>query len=215
MQESKLSSNSVVRFITGSVMGLVILGAIIFSPLLCKLILALVAIFMLGEWYDMTSSDRCYLIAGLPIISVPISCLLLITMIPEYRYILITYGVMTSAVDSFAMYGGMTFGGPKLAPALSPRKTWSGLFSGVLASALIVLPLSMIPGYEFPYQGLQLSIFAAIFGVVCQISDLFISFFKRRFHLKDSGDIIPGHGGVLDRFDSMIFSAPLMLYVVI
>ena len=72
-----------------------------------------------------------------------------------------------------------------------------------------------IPVYDFIYRGLDLSIFAAIIGILAQISDLFISYFKRRFNLKESGYIIPGHGGLLDRFDSWILTAPILLYIVL
>jgi phosphatidate cytidylyltransferase len=133
----------------------------------------------------------------------------------DSKHIFITYALIICTIDTFAMFGGRTIGGPKLAPKISPNKTFAGLFVGVVASMAIVQLLTFIPNYYFPYQGWSLSIFAAILSIIAQASDLFISYFKRHFGLKDTGNLIPGHGGILDRFDSVIFTAPILVYVVL
>ncbi|MGB7285587.1 MAG: phosphatidate cytidylyltransferase [Salaquimonas sp.] len=105
--------------------------------------------------------------------------------------------------DTFAYFSGKTFGGPKLAPAISPNKTWSGFFGG-FAGAIIVSTLVDV------WFGFPIGIFAILLAVALaffsQIGDLFESWVKRRFGLKDSGKLIPGHGGILDRIDGLIFA---------
>lgn len=118
--------------------------------------------------------------------------------------------VITWVCDTAAMFGGRAFGGPKLWPSVSPGKTWSGSVSGVVG-ALVTFPLMsrfvLEPaGIVLPLpQGL---ILAGVLGVIGQVGDLAESLFKREVGVKDSSSLIPGHGGVLDRFDSLYFVLP-------
>ena len=114
-----------------------------------------------------------------------------------------------------AMFGGKLIGGYKLAPRVSPNKTISGLLCGIFSAALFVNILSMISPssihiYEM-FSQIELTVYTLMFGVLAQISDLTVSVFKRKFGIKDTGKIIPGHGGVLDRFDSIILTAPIFV----
>lgn len=106
--------------------------------------------------------------------------------------------------DIFAFFGGRRFGGPKLAPLVSPKKTWSGFLSGLAGGILAgIIAAAILAGTSVAWVALL----AAIVSVSGQIGDLFESGFKRRFGVKDSGALIPGHGGVMDRMDSVIFAA--------
>ena len=118
--------------------------------------------------------------------------------------------VVTWVCDTAAMFGGRAFGGPKLAPAVSPGKTRSGSIAGVIGG-LVVAPL--FAAAVFPRAGLelqlgQLLVIAGVLSVVGQVGDLAESLFKREAGVKDSSARIPGHGGVLDRFDSLYFVIP-------
>jgi len=111
--------------------------------------------------------------------------------------------------DTFAYAFGRLFGKRKMAPSISPGKTWAGAFGGVLGSAIAVAfaKFFFIPSlelYDIFLLGVPLSIF-------CQLGDLSESFIKRGFSVKDSGKIIPGHGGILDRCDALLFGAPVIL----
>jgi phosphatidate cytidylyltransferase len=118
--------------------------------------------------------------------------------------------VVTWVCDSAAMFGGRRFGGAKLAPNVSPGKTRSGTVAGVVGS-LVVAPLFALA--VFPAVGVtiplwQLVTMAGALSVVGQVGDLAESLFKREAGVKDSSHLIPGHGGVLDRLDSLYFVVP-------
>ncbi len=119
--------------------------------------------------------------------------------------------VVTWVCDTAAMFGGRTLGGPKLAPTVSPGKTRSGTVVGIVG-ALLVAPL--FTGWIFPWVGLGMHLWqalaiAGVLSVMGQVGDLAESLFKRQAGVKDSSRLIPGHGGVLDRLDSLYFVVPL------
>lgn len=214
MPVNKLNNEMIVRIMVGFMIGPIFLGAIIFSEAFLKILILLATITMFFEWYNMTKGNMHYNIAGLFIISIPISSLFsVIYMFDNYKYIFFTYGIIIASMDVFAMFGGKYFKGPKLVPNISPNKTWSGLITGLLACIIISQLIVMLPEYDFAYTGWKLALFASVLGLLGQASDIFISYFKRKFNLKDTGNILPGHGGVLDRFDSIIFTAPFLLFV--
>ncbi len=110
------------------------------------------------------------------------------------------------ASDIGAYMAGRAFGGPKLAPAVSPNKTWSGAAGG-LASAVVVgvaAAALLAPG-----GASRAAAVAAMLGVMAQAGDLLESWIKRRFDVKDTSSLIPGHGGLLDRLDGVIAAAPV------
>jgi phosphatidate cytidylyltransferase len=117
--------------------------------------------------------------------------------------------VVTWVCDTAAMFGGRAFGGPKLAPSVSPGKTRSGSIAGVVGG-VAVAPLfaALVPRNDLELRLGQLLVIAGVLSVVGQIGDLAESLFKREAGVKDSSALIPGHGGVLDRFDSLYFVIP-------
>jgi phosphatidate cytidylyltransferase len=116
--------------------------------------------------------------------------------------------VLVWVSDTFAFFGGKLFGKHKLAQRISPKKTWEG--------SIIGFTVTLIAGLVFRYffykdiSAAQFLVIALIVGVFAQIGDLFESHLKRSVEVKDSSSIIPGHGGVLDRFDSLLFSVPAL-----
>lgn len=114
--------------------------------------------------------------------------------------------------DIFAYFVGRAVGGPKLAPAISPGKTWSGAIGGTICGILAGTAVFLA---HFSLQDLRIPIVALVLSVASQIGDLFESFVKRRFGVKDSSRLIPGHGGVMDRVDGLIFACVAALVLVL
>jgi phosphatidate cytidylyltransferase len=117
-------------------------------------------------------------------------------------------GVALSDVGAFCV--GKALGGPKLAPRLSPSKTWSGVLGNVLGAALaLLLTAFAIPGI----QTWQYGLFALVIGLGSVWGDLLESLLKRQRGVKDAGELLPGFGGLLDRIDSLLLVAPLVYYL--
>jgi phosphatidate cytidylyltransferase len=103
--------------------------------------------------------------------------------------------------DISAYFAGRALGGPKLMPQVSPNKTWAGAFGGLIASVVVTLALAKMAGLTALFA---LAMLAVVLSVFAQGGDLFESFLKRRFHAKDTGHLIPGHGGLMDRLDGFV-----------
>jgi phosphatidate cytidylyltransferase len=125
-------------------------------------------------------------------------------------WLVLYISMMTWGADTAAMFTGRQFGQHKLAPAVSPNKTWEGSFGGVIASCLIGLGGAHVLHFEI-WHGLILGLLTGSFGL---IGDLCASVLKRDLGVKDFGGLLPGHGGVLDRIDSLILTAPVAYYYV-
>jgi phosphatidate cytidylyltransferase len=115
------------------------------------------------------------------------------------------------ATDTGAMFAGKTIGGPKLAPAISPNKTWAGLAGGMLAAAAVGVAFAL--ALDAPPD--VAALISAGLAVVAQAGDLGESLVKRHFSVKDSGTLIPGHGGVFDRVDGLLAVAPVWALVLL
>ena len=113
----------------------------------------------------------------------------------------------TLVCDSFALFGGMAFGKHKLAPLVSPKKTWEGAVCGALSSLVVGLIIFLLP--IFPELSLPLCLITCLLSsTMGQIGDLAESLVKRMIGVKDFSNLIPGHGGMFDRADSLLFSIP-------
>lgn len=102
------------------------------------------------------------------------------------------------STDIFAYFAGRAIGGPKLAPAISPKKTWSGAVAGTLGATLVAVAVADLLG---PFHLGTIAVVAFLLSVIAQLGDLFESWVKRQFGAKDASHLIPGHGGVMDRLD--------------
>ena len=125
--------------------------------------------------------------------------------------VIIAAMVTVWAADSFAYFAGKSFGHRPLAPSLSPKKTIEGVVGGLLGACLVLL-LSAFLGFDPALQGSNLLLWVAagvLAALVSVAGDLFQSRIKRRAGVKDSGSILPGHGGILDRIDGLIAAIPV------
>ena len=136
-----------------------------------------------------------------------LSSLSLLITLPYAELILIALALIVTAVDVAAYFVGRAVGGAKLAPSISPGKTISGGIGGLVGA--VIMAFFMAPYLGFIHSNMILT--GIIIGVLVQAGDLYESAFKRHMNIKDSSNIIPGHGGFLDRFDGYIFIIPLSL----
>ena len=123
----------------------------------------------------------------------------------------------TFAGDTAAFLTGRALGRRPLAPAVSPGKTWEGALGGFVAgpaAALIIYTLLDVADQSLPLSYAQTALLGCLVGFFAQLGDLFESLLKRRAGVKDSGNLVPGHGGVLDRIDSLVFTGAIVYYYV-
>lgn len=149
-------------------------------------------------------------IAGALWIGIGFGALVALRVLPSgdgFRWLLFLFANLWIG-DTAAYLAGSRIGGPRLSPVISPRKTISGAMAQLVASIIIAVVFVLADWISAP-ASLLLTAGVAI-GVVGQIGDLFESVFKRAFGMKDFSSLIPGHGGVLDRFDSTLFAAPTL-----
>ena len=118
--------------------------------------------------------------------------------------------IIVWTTDIGAYFTGRAIGGPKLAPSVSPNKTWAGFYGGVLAAALFAGAWALVTGLHW-----LVLLLAPMFSVAAQGGDLFESWMKRRAGIKDSGNLLPGHGGVFDRLDGLLPVAILTAIAVV
>ena len=159
-------------------------------------------------WYKSKNEAlRNLLVLGLPYVSIGVGAIVWLYDLTGFDVALWLLIVVWS-VDIGGYAVGSSVKGPKLAPKISPNKTWSGLLGGMsfsaVASAIFCYLISADANVVY-YAGL-----AAIIAVLAQVGDLIESHIKRRLNIKDSSNLIPGHGGVFDRIDGLIFVAPLV-----
>lgn len=122
---------------------------------------------------------------------------------------ILTAAIPIWAGDTAAIFAGKAFGKHKLAPSISPNKTWEGSVANLLAAVGAAAAL----GYFLKYPMDKMLLLGVSCGVIGQLGDLFESYLKRQAGVKDSGNLLPGHGGVFDRLDSLLMTAPFSYWI--
>ncbi len=133
---------------------------------------------------------------------------------PLWTCIFVTGFLAAVSCDTFALFGGMAFGKHKLAPTVSPNKTIEGSVSGTVVTIGISFAAWFLFRQYMPVELWKYVVTVAVCTVTSQIGDLSASFIKRSAGIKDFGNLIPGHGGMLDRIDSIMFSIPTALVLI-
>ena len=156
-------------------------------------------------------------LAGFALLLPVWSALLVISFHPEWSYLLILLFLLVAASDIGAYFSGRAFGQHKLAPEVSPNKTWEGFWGGVLASSIVALLANlMLSSHDVELStGILMFLIGALVAGMGVMGDLLESMMKRQAGFKDSGSILPGHGGVLDRIDSITAAAPAFALLLI
>lgn len=128
------------------------------------------------------------------------------------RYYILLPFILCFGTDSAAYFVGCAFGKHKMAPVISPKKSWEGAIGGVLGGILLMMLYVLILklGFDFKVNFAAAALYGIMGAVSCVLGDLVFSVIKRQTGIKDYGNLLPGHGGILDRFDSMTVVAPLV-----
>jgi phosphatidate cytidylyltransferase len=203
---SKPRSDLGIRTLSGVIMMLVAASAIWIGGPIFAIFIALITVGLLYEWSKLALgltpnpvARILWILGGLAYVGLATAFLVFLREFAEIYILLGIIGLVIST-DTGAYFAGRTFGGPKIAPAISPSKTWSGLMGGMTASALFISVL----GYYTEGFALWQPVTGAGLAIVAQTGDFFESWMKRRAGVKDSGNLIPGHGGLFDRADGLV-----------
>jgi phosphatidate cytidylyltransferase len=168
------------------------------------------ALVVCGALVVLLVSGRPWLAAGMLYFGLPGLALVWLRQADAGQWLVLWVFGVVWASDIGAFLVGSTVGGPKLAPAISPNKTWSGFCGGLVAAIAVGMLIARLGagwGEATPWGALALAGLAAAVGIAAQAGDLIESWIKRRFGVKDSGGLIPGHGGLLDRVDGLLLAS--------
>ncbi len=190
-------------------------------PLFSALGLVLLGWAMLQSPQERVLRDAAFGLFGLLWVAYPLTLLPLLWSRSDGPALLLFLFIVVWSGDIFALYIGRNFGKHKLAPTLSPNKTWEGAIASLLGSLLCGMSLviaggmlsrrgELFLGFADPLW--QWVLLAILINIAAQFGDLAESAVKRGAHVKDSGGLLPGHGGMLDRIDALLFAAPALWY---
>ncbi len=200
-----LSEELITRFKTAIIAASVALLLVIWSSASFTFLVLIGAAILAMEWQrisDLYDPVKPYY--GLLYIALPCLCLILLRNDSVFATMHLLFIVW--ATDIVAYFTGKTLGGPKLLPSISPNKTWAGLLGGIGAAALVAAVFSSTTLSTIGMAGWLLC--GAFLAIISQAGDFFASWLKRKADIKDTGTLLPGHGGLMDRVDGLLFAAP-------
>lgn len=203
--------NVLIRTASGIVY-IALMVAAVFTPWVAVPLLLFLAIVGLYEFYKLCPNPKLRWLGPIWIL-LPL-CLLFLIWIPKNPAQVLGFFILIWMADTAAYVFGSLFGKHKLAPSISPGKTWEGFLCSCVITVGLAIGLSYIPFFQSAglelWQWIVIALLTEVFGLM---GDLIESLFKRKAGVKDSGNIIPGHGGVLDRVDSILFATlPVWLF---
>ncbi len=192
------------------------------AELMPWLVAALVVVVFLcmvleyGKKEEMDFTALCAILVAGAAIPLALSCLLRLRMLEHGAGLVLIPLVAAFMSDTMALFGGMLFGKTKLAPVVSPKKTREGAVSGLVGGmvGMVLYRIIFFLCTEVPLHIGWCVLLGLVGAVLGQLGDLSFSCVKRQYGIKDYGRLLPGHGGVLDRFDSVIFAAPVIWMIV-
>jgi len=181
--------------------------------LIASAVIVLLIWFLLVSPRDMAFKNWAWTIAGIFYIGWMLGYWVELQNLPDGRYWALLAMLTTFAYDTTAFFIGRTWGKHRLAPKVSPSKTWEGAIGGVFGAVAACLILKSI--FPLPINYLWVIFMGFFISLFAQLGDLVESLLKRNVGVKDSGKAIPGHGGILDRIDSLIFIGAVVYYYVL
>jgi len=204
-EDNQKTSGLSVRIVSAAVLAPVVLGTVYAGSYFFVILVAAAGLVMAYEWNRLCDGLLGWRLVGALYIGLPCWALLSLRADPVAgRDTLFWVLAEGWAADTGAYTFGRLIGGPKLAPVISPNKTWAGLAGGISMAAIVGVGAALLLDQT---AVLTLAGLSALIGAVSQGGDLIESWVKRHFGVKDTGSIIPGHGGLLDRVDGLLTAA--------
>jgi phosphatidate cytidylyltransferase len=222
--------NLLIRTLSALILAPFVIYEVIVGGYVFEAILFFAAVIMVYEWCNITKASSkkiLWWLFGLFYVLFPTYVILVLSEIREpffgfekFPTTLLGIIIIVWLTDIGGYIFGKAVGGPKIAPKISPNKTWAGLLGGIIFSLAFFLFQNIFEPYKSLYENEQFFnrslVGYILLPVIAQIGDFFESWVKRRFGKKDSGALIPGHGGLLDRLDGLLFVCHVIgLFIVI
>jgi phosphatidate cytidylyltransferase len=215
IERDAMANGELLKRVTTGLILATLVPITLFNQFIWTASMVLVTLTAAYEWQNISKNFNLLMRSfGIIYITVAITAAIQIRQF-DFGFLLVLFSLCSViAMDTAAYFGGKRLGKTPLAPKISPKKTVEGLLCGLLSSALIGAMFAPLFRELLHFSIFKSVIFASIIGLVSQGGDLLISFFKRRAGLKDSGNILPGHGGILDRIDGHL-AGFLVLYALL
>ncbi len=218
-----MSSSLLKRIISGLILAPCFVFIMKVGGITLLTLLGVAFIISLYEWFFLSKKIKYFVIVmllGVVYMGASYLSFYVLRQVYSVNVLLLFIGMIWLS-DIGAYFVGKYFGGPKLIPQISPNKTWSGFGGALISPALFGVLWVLIFGFHPEFNDSQwyvlfpiIALLGVIIGAVGQAGDLLISFVKRKADVKDTGALIPGHGGLLDRIDSMLLGAPVYLALI-
>jgi phosphatidate cytidylyltransferase len=200
-------SNLFLRIVTALILAPIVIGVTCQGGVFFKAMILIAAILMAYEWNSLTINNpnrQKWSLVGIVYILIPTLSLIWLREQNNGKILVLLLFITVWATDIGAYFCGRLIGGWKIAPSISPNKTWSGLIGGATCAGLVGYVFSNVLVSKYPKT---LILLCMSLGVYAQVGDFIESWFKRKFNVKDSGNLLPGHGGILDRVDGIVTTA--------
>jgi len=186
------------RIVSAAVLGPIAIAAAYFGGWPFALFWVAAAASVLWEWTKLVTG-LIWTIAGIGYAGIMLLAPLLLRTDNTYGFLaLVLLFAIVWTTDILGYFAGRAIGGPKLLPAISPKKTWSGAIAGTLGAMIVAV---LVANYFGAFNTTAIAIIALLLSIMAQLGDLLESWVKRQFGAKDASHLIPGHGGVMDRLD--------------
>lgn len=200
-----LSSNSILRAATALILVLGFWYVYTYQPayVMRWIIIGIGILAAISEWIPLMQPHpwNRVVLFSLVYLLIPIITLLLLNETPAYRIFLVYICITVAAFDTGSYIAGKLFGHHTIAPTISPNKTWQGFFGGLILTYIVVFACNH---YTNTFTLADIIIFTPLICIIAFMGDLFESGLKRTVGVKDSGFLLPGHGGILDRIDGIL-----------
>ena len=186
------------RIVSAAVLGPIAIAAAYFGGWPFAVFWAAAAAAVLWEWTKLVTG-LIWTMAGIGYAGIMLLAPLLLRADHTYGFLaLVLLFAIVWTTDILGYFAGRAIGGPKLLPAISPKKTWSGAIAGTLGAMIVAV---LVANYFGAFNTTAIAIIALLLSIMAQLGDLLESWVKRQFGAKDASHLIPGHGGVMDRLD--------------